>query len=234
MRPLTGLFPAEMVRLREVPRPPADLLRELLAIDDLTGTVSDVLDALGLDGAVPGSVLVPMVAGGRIVGPALTVATELRGSVEVPGSRMGDLECHNLAEPGDVLVVQGAPEVSSMGAISARIGRRQREAGAVVDGAVRDVGGLRRLGFPVWARGPSPRTGKYRLRTVAINGAVSIHGVTVHPGDLVVADDTGVCFVPRERAEDVLAGVRRRIAGEAARVARIDAGVPVPDLARGD
>jgi regulator of RNase E activity RraA len=146
---------------------------------------------------------------------------------------MGDIEVHNLAAPGDVLVVQGVEGVSSLGGISARLGRRQREAGAIVDGSVRDLASLRELGYPVWARGASPLTGKHRLRTVEINGTVTIGGRTVAPGDLAVADDTGVCFVPAARAGEVLARARGISAKEAERVARIDAGESVRDLARG-
>jgi regulator of RNase E activity RraA len=230
---LTGLFPAALVRARTIQRPAPEIVAGFLELPDLSGTVSDACDALGIPAGVPGSVLRAMTPGARLVGPLLTVRSELRGAVEIPGGRMGDIEVHNLAAPGDVLVVQGVDRVSSLGGISARLGRRQREAGAIVDGAVRDVASLRGLGYPVWARGTSPLTGKHRLRTVEINGVVTIGGRSVAPGDLAVADDTGVCFVPRERAAEVLARAREIVAKEAERVARIDAGVSVRDLARG-
>ncbi|HEX5211278.1 MAG TPA: RraA family protein, partial [Pseudolabrys sp.] len=82
----------------------------------------------------------------------------------------------------------------------------------------------------IWSRSVSPRTGKWRLRTVAVNKPVTVCGVAVAPGDLVLADETGVCFVPRDRAADVLARVRKIAENEKLRTAKIAAGVPVKDL----
>jgi regulator of RNase E activity RraA len=152
--------------------------------------------------------------------------------VQANESRLGEIEAHNLASGGDVLVIQGVEGVSSMGAISASIGKRQGEAGAVVDGAVRDIAHSRGIGYPVWCRGASPITGKWRIETVAINVPVAICGVPVKPGDLVVADEVGVCFVPRERAAEVVAAVRRILNYEEERMRQIAAGASVPDLAK--
>ena len=233
---LTGLFPPGMIRTLELPRLTPEIVEGFAALDDLTGTVSDAMDALGLSAAVPASLLRPLLPGARLAGPALTLRNEplaapLDQVVRSPVRRLGDIECHNLALPGDVLVVQGVEGVSSMGGISAAIGRRQGEAGAVVDGAVRDAGHTRELGYPIWARSVSPVTGKYRLGTVEINGRVSIAGVPVQAGDLVLADDTGVCFVPHTRAAEVLERARAIAARDGRRLERIRAGVPVWELA---
>ena len=146
-------------------------------------------------------------------------------------SRLGEIEAHNLAQAGDVLVIQGVEGISSMGAISASIGKRQGEIGAVVDGAVRDIDHSRAIGYPVWSRGASPVTGKWRIATTAINVPVRICGVSVHPGDLVVADEVGVCFVPFARVADVLATVQTLVRYEEDRLAQVAAGVSVVDLA---
>ena len=113
-------------------------------------------------------------------------------------SGMAEIEAHNLAEPGDVLVVQGVDQVSNMGGMSATIGHRQGQIGAIVDGAVRDVDHGRGSGYAIWSRSVSPVTGKWRVKTVAVNKPVTICGVAVNPGDLVLADETGVCFIPRD------------------------------------
>ena len=118
-----------------------------------------------------------------------------------------------------------------MGGMSATIGHRQGELGAIVDGAVRDVDHSRRIGYAIWSRSVSPITGKWRVKTVAVNKLVTICGVGVNPGDLVLADETGVCFIPRERATEVLQRARRIAENEVARQAKIDAGVPIPELA---
>jgi len=213
-RPLTGRIPRERIGLLELPRLPADVLAAFRGLEDLSGVVSDALDELGIAGAIPASTLRPTDAKARLCGPALTVLNRplqvpVRQAVLANVSRLGEIEAHNLAQPGDVLVIQGVEGISSMGAISASIGRRQGEAGAVVDGAVRDIAHSRGIGYPVWSRGASPITGKWRIETVAINVPVSICGVCVEAGDLVVADEVGVCFVPHARAADVLAVVRK-------------------------
>jgi regulator of RNase E activity RraA len=234
---LTGKVPRERIGALELPRLPAELLAAFRALEDLSGLVSDALDELGIAGALASSVLKPTDPAARLCGPALTVlnrplAVPVAKAVQSNVSRLGEIEAHNLAQAGDVLVIQGVEGISSMGAISASIGRRQGEAGAVVDGAVRDIAHSRGIGYPVWSKGASPITGKWRIETVAINVPVSICGIAVKPGDLVVADEVGVCFVPYERAADVLAVVQRILKYEESRMRQISAGVPVPDLAR--
>jgi len=236
-RPLTGKIPREQIGTLELPRLSEDVLAAFRALEDLSGVVSDALDELGIAGAVPSSVLRPTSPGARLCGPALTVLSRRLGvpvaqAVQANVSRLGEIEAHNLAQAGDVLVIQGVEGVSSMGAISASIGRRQGEAGAVVDGAVRDIAHSRGIGYPVWSKGASPITGKWRIETVAINVPVSICGISVGPGDLVVADEAGVCFVPRERAADVLAVVQKILRYEENRMRQIADGVSVPDLAK--
>ena len=76
----------------------------------------------------------------------------------------------------------------------------------------------------------SPITGKWRVETVAVNKPVTICGVPVNPGDLVLADEVGVCFIPRDRAAEVLERTRRIALAEEIRVAKISSGAPVPDL----
>ncbi len=234
---LTGKVPRERIGTLELPRLPAELLAAFRALEDLSGVVSDALDELGIASAVASSVLKPTDPAARLCGPALTVlnrplAFPVAKAVQANVSRLGEIEAHNLAAAGDVLVIQGVEGISSMGAISASLGKRQGEAGAVVDGAVRDIAHSRGIGYPVWSKGASPITGKWRIETVAINVPVAICGFPVKPGDLVVADEVGVCFVPYERAAEVLAVVQRILKYEESRMAQIAAGVPVPDLAK--
>jgi regulator of RNase E activity RraA len=236
-RPLTGKIPRERIGALELPRLPAELLAAFRSLEDLSGVVSDALDELGIAGAIPSSVLKPTDAKARLCGPALTVLNRPLGlplaqAVRANVSRLGEIEAHNLASGGDVLVIQGVEGVSSMGAISASIGKRQGEAGAVVDGAVRDISHSRGIGYPVWCKGASPITGKWRIETVAINVPVAICGIEVKPGDLVVADEVGVCFVPHARAADVLAVVQRILKYEEDRLRQIAAGVSIPELVK--
>jgi regulator of RNase E activity RraA len=77
-------------------------------------------------------------------------------------------------------------------------------AACIVDGGVRDISSMRALDHAVWCAGRTPITGRHRVEAVEINGAVSVGGVQVRPGDLIVADDTGVCVVPQGSAREVL------------------------------
>ncbi|MFT8242401.1 RraA family protein [Roseomonas sp. BN140053] len=88
------------------------------------------------------------------------------------------------------------------------------------------------MDYPVWASEITPVTGKWRIETVEIFGMVQIFGVRVNPGDLVVADDTGVCFVPRDRAEEVLRLAQKKSRAEDERCAAIDRGEPLPAVLR--
>lgn len=234
-RQTLGKLPPGAFGMLELPALPPDIVVGFGDLPDLTGMTSDAMDELGLVGAVPAGLLRPRDPTARLVGRALTVCNvaataPVVDNVKAGISGMGEIEAHNLAVPGDVLVVQGVDLVSNMGGISATIGRRQGELGAIVDGAVRDVDHSRGIGYAIWSRSVSPITGKWRVETVAINKAVTICGVTVHPGDLVVADETGVCFIPRERAAEVLARAQRNATAEKLREDKIASGVPIFEL----
>jgi 4-hydroxy-4-methyl-2-oxoglutarate aldolase len=225
--PLGKLQPSA-IGITELPRLRVHVIGGFRALEDLTGTTSDALDECGIAGVVPASILRPTIPAAKIVGQAVTVLNRKSGEMRKT-SGLADIEAHNLAEPGDVLVVQGVAGISSMGGVMASIGKRQGEAGAIVDGAVRDVDHSRAIGYPIWSAGVSPITGKWRIETIAVNAAVHIAGIEVNPGDLVVADECGVCFVPFGRAEEVLAVAQRLAAAEKVRLERLGAGISLAD-----
>jgi 4-hydroxy-4-methyl-2-oxoglutarate aldolase len=230
-----GRLPREAIRLLELPRLPKDVLEGYQELVDLTGTLSDAMDELGIVGVVPACVLPPVATGKRVVGPALTVrniqrTAQIHKAALEKTNTQGESEAHNLAEPGDVLVIEGVMGCSNMGGQSATIARRQGFIGAVVDGTVRDPEQYRGMAWPVWCKGFTPITGKWRMQTVEINGAVQICGVQVRPGDVICADDAGVAVVPRERAAEVLEAARKVDAGDTKRKKDIDGGASVADL----
>ncbi len=233
-----GKLPLDAFGMLDLPTIDAGILDGFRALPDLTGMSSDAMDELGIAGVIPASVLRPTNPAARLVGRALTlknVAAKASVPQAVAGgvSGMAEIEAHNLAEPGDVLVLQGLDQVSNMGGMSASIGKRQGQLGAIVDGAVRDVDHGRNIGYAIWSRSVSPMTGKWRVETVAVNKPVAICGIVVDPGDLVLADETGVCFIPRARANEVLERARRIAANEVTRTTKIEAGVPVAELMPG-
>jgi 4-hydroxy-4-methyl-2-oxoglutarate aldolase len=237
---LTGRIAPERIRLWKTPRPPEGAVERFLAVGDPTGVVADAMDELGLPLTVIGSsVLRPTIPGTTMVGPALTLRNVLQQNDPRDGvgnrvNRKAEFEAHNLASQGDVLVIQGVAHVSNLGGISALTGKRQGEAGAVVMGGIRDIAHSRVVGYPVWSSDISPVPGKWRLETVEINGAVEIGGFRVEPGDLVVADDSGLCFIPRDRILDVLELVERYEKAEESRCRAIVGGAAVADIAQAD
>ncbi|GLT11291.1 RraA family protein [Sulfitobacter sp. PR48] len=230
-----GRLPHEAFGTFTLPKIASEVLEGFRALPDLTGMTSDAMDELGISGAVTGGKLYPSTPGARLVGRALTVLNVPREDapeVAVQGgvSMLADVEAHNLAEPGDVLVLQGVDTISNMGGLLASIAKRQGELGAIVDGAVRDIAHSRKIEYPIWSRSVSPVTGKWRVRTIGVNVPVKICGVSVMPGDIVLADEVGVCFVPLERAESVLANAREIARSEAKRQEAIVAGAPIHEV----
>ena len=204
-------------------------------LNDLTGTISDILDAKGIRGTIPASRLRPTIGDAQIVGRAVTVRNAAQpldpyAAATTNDNLMCEVEGIHQAEPGDVLVIQGLEDISNMGGIMATTAKLHGLVGAVVDGGVRDVGHSRKVGLPVWSKDVSPVTGKWRCVTQEINGTVTIMGVMVNPGDLVVADETGVCFVPQHLVPEVLELAEAADRKEEEWVRKLEAGLSIPDL----
>jgi regulator of RNase E activity RraA len=100
--------------------------------------------------------------------------------------------------------MEGTLDIAAMGNLMGTAAVVRGMAGMVLDGAIRDIWDIRRMGLTVYARSASPRTAVGYYATVANNVPVECAGVTVRPGDIIVADEDGVVVVPQERAEEVL------------------------------
>ncbi len=230
-----GRMPRDAIRLLDIPRPAQATIDAYMALVDLTGTLSDACDELGIVAVIPAYQLPPVYFTQRIVGPALTLRNiardvQIHKAAQEKINTQGETEAHNLAEPGDVLVIQGVMGCSNMGGQSASIAKRQGFIGAIVDATVRDPDGYRDMDWPVWCRGFTPITGKWRMQTVEVNGTVEIRGVPCKPGDLVCADEAGIAIIPQDKIAVVLAHAQKIDAGDSKRKADIDKGVGIADL----
>jgi regulator of RNase E activity RraA len=153
-----------------------------------------------------------------MAGPALTVRTR-------PGDNLAVHKALDLARPGDVLVVDARSELVNaiMGELLARYAQVRGVAGIVIDGAIRDRAEISAGGLPVFARGVS-HLGPYQTGPGEIHGPISLGGVPVHDGDVVVGDGDGVVVVPRARAEATAKAAEKVMASEAEQRRAIDAG----------
>ena len=100
-------------------------------------------------------------------------------------------------------------------------------AGTIVHGAARDIDEATEIGYPVYASGATPRTARGRTQEHAWNIDVDIAGVTIHPGDLIVADATGIVVIPATHADAVLDLATTIVQNEAAMATEIVAGTPI-------
>ena len=153
--------------------------------------------------------------GVMLLGPALTVRVR-------EGDNLMIHKALQLGKPGDVLVVDGggATERALFGEIMKNVAKMRRFAGIVIDGAIRDAAAYREDDFPCYARGVCHR-GPYKDGPGEINVPVSIAGMVVSPGDIVVGDGDGVVFIAAADARRVAEASRRKVAAEAATLASI-------------
>lgn len=211
-----GQVPKERIKKIKFPRVEKHIIDEFLKINDLTTNVSDVLDSIGINGAVPSSYISPIITGKKIVGPAVTLRniperkTTTQGYFDKENIKMSTREVYYLAEEGDVLVADGGGnlDISNMGGQSCTVAKTRGLAGNIVNGVVRDASTIKNIDYPVWSYGSTPITGKFRIDTIEINGPVSLHNIVVYPGDLMVADDSGVCAIPYDKVEYVLQEIK--------------------------
>jgi 4-hydroxy-4-methyl-2-oxoglutarate aldolase len=137
-----------------------------------------------------------------------------------------------VAQPGDIVVVNTCGNTTSavFGELMCRTATAARVGGIIVDGAIRDVSEITRLGLPAYSRSVCPG-GCDKDGPGEINVPISCGGTVVMPGDIIVGDGDGVAVVPRELAVDVLALVEKLMKRERARIAEIDRGqVFKPDI----
>nr|WP_087573037.1 dimethylmenaquinone methyltransferase [Sphingomonas sp. CDS-1] len=198
----------------------------LLALD--TPTLSDALDKLGLPGAVAGlsSFTVRKPVAGRVrtvkLGPPL---------VGGPKRHLGTGTIL-AAQPDDIIVVEhrGRTDVSGWGGLLSRAALKKKVQGIIIDGAFRDIDEATEFGLPIYARAAVPITARGRVSEHSYEEPVSIAGVLVQPGDVVLADGSGVVFIAAAQLEEVLAVADEIFRREQLMARDIDRGVPLDEI----
>jgi 4-hydroxy-4-methyl-2-oxoglutarate aldolase len=202
------------------------ILERLAKLD--TCAVSDGMDRLGLKGATFG--VRPMWACPKIVGRAVTMKIKPVG-LEKPKQHLGTAAIV-AAQAGDIIVVDngGRPDSSCWGGLLSLAAKTKGISGIVIDGACRDVDESRDLEFPVYARGALPMTARNRVMQESFNQEIQFAGVQVHPGDLVIADGSGVVVIPRFQEEEVVKEAEAVAATEARMADGIRQGMSVLEV----
>jgi regulator of RNase E activity RraA len=176
--------------------------------------VSDVMSRM----TAGGPDLRPLHAGGQLSGAAFTVKTR-------PGDNLMIHKALLMAEPGDVIVVDAGGDLTNalVGEMMLSHAMMIGVTGVVINGAVRDYGWIRASNFPVFAAGITHR-GPYKDGPGEINVPISIGGMVIEPGDLIIGDDDGLMCVPFGKTDEIYAQAKVKNEAEARTVANTLAG----------
>jgi regulator of RNase E activity RraA len=232
------------IQTRDIERPPGSLIEALKDIG--SATASGELKRLGIRNAFIQGPL-SMTPGASIVGPALTLQFMPIREDLYPTSEYVEperqLHRHVLyhTQPGDVVVVDARGDMTSgvFGEMMMTYFRGRGGLGVVIDGCIRDSAEIKRLGLGLWLRGVTPNFHtQTNIYPYAVNVPIACGGVTVMPGDLIVADDDGAVVVPVQLAPELAKKASEHVEWEEFSRARLSAGgdlrkyYPLTDEAR--
>jgi len=193
-----------------------------------TCVVSDALDKLGLSGVAAG--LSRLATDRKLAGQILTVR------LEAANGRLADRHlctaAIEAARAGDILVIEhhSRTDCAGWGGLLSRAAMVKGIPGVIVDGMCRDIDESRELGFTVFARGVIPATARGRIIETGFNCPITVGSVVVNPGDWVIADGSGVVFLPHQNVEAILTQAEQLVAREVALLEDIEAGIPVSQV----
>jgi regulator of RNase E activity RraA len=208
----------------------SDISRRLASLDSCA--IADAGDALGIRTWVPG--IVALAGRPRVVGRCVTV--ELGPPNPTVATRHLCTAAVEHSGPGDVIVVahQGRTECAGWGGNLSRAARHRGVEGTIVHGAVRDVDESDAIGYSVFALSSTPVTARGRAQEQAWAHPVELDGLVVATGDWVVADRSGVVFIPADRVGIMVERAELIGAREASMATDIDAGQPVGSVMGGN
>ncbi len=198
-----------------------------------TAVLCDALDSLGYRNQSPRVALKPLTSSALLAGRSKTTLWADMAN-EDPKPYQLELAAVDGAKPGDVLIAAAGGSMRSgiWGELLSTAARNAGCAGAIVDGAVRDVAKMRAMGFVVFARGTSPHDSRDRQRVIDLDVPIEIGGVRISPGDLVLADDDGVVVVPREAEGEAIRRAWEKVHAEDAVRDAIRGGMKAGDAYR--
>lgn len=218
--------------------PAVDPITERLRRLDVCA-VSDALDRLGIADQVATG-LEQRSTTRRIAGRVVTFRLSAADKAPPPPPdahvRHLGTTAVSLAQPGEVIVVEqrDGVDAGSWGGILTLGAKLRGVAGVVAEGPVRDIDEARSYDFPVYCRSLTARTARGRVAEVEVNGPVSVGPVAVRPGDYVIADASGVAFLPADRATAILDAAEHIAGREAAMAKALLAGKPITEVMGAD
>ncbi len=194
--------------------------------------VSDAMDALGMAGVSTG--LTRLATNTKVVGRVVTVKLE-----EANGRTSERHLCTTAIEAagaGDVIVIEhhDRNDCAGWGGLLSRAALKRNIAGTIVDGLCRDIDEAQQFNFPLFGKAGTPSTARNRIIETATNVPVRIGGVDVVPGAYVIADGSGVVFMPQNRAEEIISRAESFFDKEQAMAKAIEAGTPVGEVMAGN
>ncbi len=201
---------------------PKEIIDEYKKLD--VPSISDAMDKLKLYGGLLH--IKAVVPDTYVCGQAFTIhyvpCGEVKGTV---GDFIDDIL------PGEVAVIDnnGREDCTVWGDIMSIYATKKGIAGTVIDGVCRDINVIRELKYPIYTKGTYMVTGKDRVYVDRVNEPVSIAGVQVNPGDLIVGDNTGVIAVPFNKVEEVLKVAKQIEAVEQTIVSKVKAGMQLKE-----
>ena len=191
-----------------------------------TAILSDSLDVVGLRNQVLERRLTPVVAGSRSFGRATTVQFSPSLEFDEDDPYRDAINFIDSVRPGQVVVVATAQSNASAfwGELFSAAAKGAGAVGVITDGNVRDTDKIEAVGFPAFALSHRPIDFRGRMRVVAAHEGVTLFGVQIMQGDLVMADDDGVVVIPQSHEDEVLGLARTRASSESTVLAELLAG----------
>jgi len=194
-----------------------------------TCAVSDALDSLGVNGVADG--IQRRSTRQKIAGRVRTMKLAAGRQPDSDAPHLGTRSVEE-AEDTDVIVLEQLSGINAAcwGGILSEATQHKHIRGVVVEGPVRDVDEINETGLPVFSRSITPVAARGRIHEAAVNVAVTIRGVSVEPGDLVIADGSGVVFVPAAVAEEALARAEQVAAKERRMVDAVHENITITEI----